>query len=112
LLLSGLTYLVFLMPLGVATEVRYAYWSIMAVMLAIILSVEEVREVFRIQHKAYAGCISLLALRFGAKERRISGESISEWSSQEECRHRHRSGSTKEHRASFATGTGGIQNRR
>jgi hypothetical protein len=46
LLLSGLSYMAFLLFIGVATEVRYVYWGIMAVLLAVLICLQEARSAF------------------------------------------------------------------
>jgi hypothetical protein len=62
LLLSGLSYLVSLLLIGVATEVRYAYWSIMAVMLAVLICLDEAKRVFSWRDKR---CVAAVALLLG-----------------------------------------------
>lgn len=47
LLLSGTSILSFMIWVGVATDIRYAYWSIMSIMLAAIISFAELRNCFQ-----------------------------------------------------------------
>jgi putative flippase GtrA len=47
LLLSGVLVLLFMLIVGVASDIRYAYWSIMSIMLAAIISFSELRAYFQ-----------------------------------------------------------------
>ena len=47
---------------GVATEIRYAYWSIMSVLLAVIVSFDEVRRIFDLRNNLDFLCVSALAV--------------------------------------------------
>jgi hypothetical protein len=59
LLISGITYFVFLLPIGISTEIRYAYWTIMAVSLAALISLNEARQVFSWRDKR---CVAFAVL--------------------------------------------------
>ena len=62
LVLSGLLYLSLMFFVGVATEIRYAYWSIMSVLLAVIVSFDEVRRIFDLRNNLDFLCVSALAV--------------------------------------------------
>ncbi|HSY46467.1 MAG TPA: hypothetical protein VK800_10485 [Steroidobacteraceae bacterium] len=62
LLLSGLSYLAFMLPIGVATDIRYAYWTIMAVLLAVLICLDEARKVFSWRDKRCVAGVALLLL--------------------------------------------------
>jgi hypothetical protein len=62
LLLSGLCYLAFMLLVGVATDVRYAYWTIMAVLLAVVVCLEEVSKTFSWRDKRWSVGVALLVL--------------------------------------------------
>jgi len=62
LLLSGVSILSFMILVGVATDIRYAYWSIMSIMLAAVISFGELRNYFQRSDPLFVGGGSLLLL--------------------------------------------------
>jgi len=62
LLLSGLCYLAFMLLVGVATEVRYAYWTIMAVLLAVLICLDEAIKAFSWRDRRWIAGATLLLL--------------------------------------------------
>jgi putative flippase GtrA len=62
LLLSGVTILLFMVLVGVGTDIRYSYWSIMAIMMATIISFEELKIHFKLSDPRIVGGCALLLL--------------------------------------------------
>jgi hypothetical protein len=71
LITSGLLYSAAYLFIGVATETRYYYWSIMAIMLGIILASSEIRQQMRAHPSrsrlAVAFVLAVLSIGFAAR---------------------------------------------
>jgi len=66
LLLSGLCYLGFMSLVGVASEVRYAYWTIMATLLALVICLNEVAKAFSWRDWRWTVGVAVLLLAIAA----------------------------------------------
>jgi hypothetical protein len=66
LLLSGLCYLGFMFLVGVASEVRYAYWTIMATLLALVICLDEAARAFSWRDWRWAVGVAVLLLAIAA----------------------------------------------
>lgn len=53
LLLSGVSTLLFMIFVGVATDIRYAYWSIMSIMLAVIISFDQLKVYYQLKEPGF-----------------------------------------------------------
>jgi putative flippase GtrA len=62
LLLSGVSILSFMILVGVATDIRYSYWTIMSIMLAAVISFGEIRNYFQRSDPIFVGGAALLLL--------------------------------------------------
>jgi putative flippase GtrA len=62
LLLSGVSILSLMMFIGVATDIRYAYWSIMSIMLAAIISFNHLKNYLQRSDPLFVGGGSVLLL--------------------------------------------------
>jgi hypothetical protein len=60
LLLSGLSYMLSLFFIGVATEVRYVYWGIMAILLAALICLQEAHRAFSWRNRQSVLAVALL----------------------------------------------------
>jgi putative flippase GtrA len=67
LLISGISVLLFMIIVGVATDIRYSYWTIMSILLAALISFDQLKSHLKLSNPKFIGSGVLMLLVFLAE---------------------------------------------